>query len=826
METLLQDIKQSLRIFAQNPAFALAAVAALTLGIGVNTAIFSVVNAVLLRPIAVPDPDRVVMLVTTAPEGPLALSSPAKFQHFRQQTSVVRDVAAFRSGVVNFTGGSFPEQLWSGQVTADFFRLFGASAARGRTFTADEDRPKGERVCVLSHSFWSRRFNRDPGILGKAISLSGEPYTVVGVLREFDFVEFGPAPQVWVPFQLDPYTADQGHYFVSAGRLKPGVTLEQAKARLALSAQEFRRKFPDLFRPVDSFTLQPVRDVLVSDARASLLVLAGAVAFVLLIACANVANLLLVRATARHREMAIRAAIGGSRGRIIRQLLTESTLLSLLGGALGLILGVTGIRALLAINTAGLPRLGQDGSLVTVDWRVLGFTLAVSLLTGILFGLIPALQSSRGDLAASLKEGGGRSGTGFRQNKARSLLVVTEIALALVLLIASALLIRTAVTLNQVEPGFVAQNVLTMRMSLTGPRFEKTETVVQLVRDGAERLRAVPGVMTASATCCLPLSGGYQLPFRIVGRPAEGQFTGESGWTAVSPGYFEVFKIPVKRGRSFTDRDDSHSPAVAVINEAMARQYWPQGGPQGGPQGNPLGSRLSIGRGFMREFETEPERQIIGVVGDTRDDGLNSDPAPRMYVPQAQVPDAANALNLRISPIAWVVRTRVEPQSLSGAIQEQLRQATGLPVSNVQSMEEVVSLSTSRQRFNMWLMTVFGVSALLLAAIGIYGLMTYSVEQRTQEIGIRLALGAQAAQVKNMVVLQGMVLTLAGVALGVAGAWGLARFLAAFLFGVAARDPAVFIGVPVLLSAVALLAVWLPARRASRVDPIIALRYE
>jgi putative ABC transport system permease protein len=818
METLLQDIKQSLRIFVQSPAFALAAVAALMLGIGVNTAIFSVVNAVLLRPIATPDPDRVVMFVTMAPEGPIAASSPAKFQHYRRQTSVVQDVAAFQYGVVNFTGGSSPEQLASGRVSADFFRLFGASAARGRTFTADEDRPNGERVCVLSHSFWSRRFNRDPGVIGKAISLSGEPYAVVGVLREFDFVELGPTPQVWVPFQLDPNTTDHGHYFGSAGRLKPGVTLAQASARLALSAREFQRKFPDVFRPVDSFTVQPLRDVLVSNARASLLVLAGAVSFVLLIACANVANLLLVRATTRHREMAIRAAIGGSRGRLVRQLLTESTLLSLLGGALGLLLGVAGIRALLAINTAGLPRVGEDGSLVTVDWRVLGFTLAVSLFTGVLFGLIPALQASRGDLTASLKEGGSRSGMGLRSNKARSLLVVTEVALALILLIASALLIRTAVTLNRVEPGFVAENVLTLRMSLTGSRFEKTAAVEQVIRNGTERLRALPGVTTASATCCLPLYGGFQLPFNIVGRSSADPFLGEGDWATVSPGYFEAFKIPVKRGRSFTDRDDSRAPAVAVINEAMARQYW--------PQGDPLEGRLIIGRGFTREFEDEPERQIIGVVGDTHDNGLNKDPVPLMYVPQAQVPDAANALNVKIWPLAWIVRTRVEPQSLSGAIQEELRQATGLPVANVQSMAEVVSHSTSRQRFNMWLMTVFGVSALLLAAIGIYGLMTYAVEQRTQEIGIRLALGARAAQVKNMVVLQGMVLALAGVGIGVAAAWGLARFLATFLFGVGARDPAVFIGVPVMLSAVALLAVWLPARRASRVDPIIALRYE
>lgn len=806
-------------MFAQSPGFTLAAVAALTLGIGVNTAIFSVVNAVLLRPVSVPDPDRLVLFMTDFAQGGEApIASPAKFQHFRQQTAVAQDVAAFSTGVVNYTGGSFPEQLPSGQASADFFRLFGVAPVRGRTFTAEEDRPGGGRVAILGERFWATRFNRDPDIVGKAISLSSEPYTIVGVLGEFDFQEFGPTPQIWTPFQLDPNSTDQGHYFTSAGRLKAGVTLEQAKAQLRVSANEYRRRFPDAIGPNDSFTVQPIREALVSDVRSSLLVLTGAVSFVLLIACANVANLLLVRATGRRREMAIRAAIGAARGRIIGQLLTESVLLSLAGGALGLLLGIVGIRALLAINAADLPFVGENGSQVGLDWRVLAFTIAVSLGTGLLFGLIPALQGSRADLTAALKESGGRSGTGFRQNKARSLLVVTEVALALILLIGSALLIRTAVELSRVDPGFDSKNVLTLKMALTGPRFLKSEGVEQLVRSGVERLRAVPGVVDASATCCVPLQGGYGLPFRIVGRPAEGPFHGGGAWKTVSSGYFEVFKIPVKRGRSFREGDDSRSQAVVLINEAMAREFW--------PKGDPLNDRLIIGRGVMREFADEPERQIVGVVGDTRDGGLNDEPGPTVYIPQAQVPDAANALNLSLNPIAWVVRTQADPRSLSRAIEEELRQATGLPVSDVRSMNEVTSLSTSRHRFNMWLMTVFGVSALLLAAIGVYGLMAYSVEQRTHEIGIRLALGAQASQVRNMVVLQGMRLALAGLFVGVAAALALAQFLAAFLFAVEPRDPLAFFGVPVLLGLVALLAAWLPARHASRVDPIIALRAE
>jgi predicted permease len=754
--------------------------------------------------------------MNASPRGSGPAASPAKFQHYRAQASVVRDVAAFDTGVVNYTGGSEVEQLRSGRVTADFFRLFGAPVARGRTFSAGEDLPGGPRVVVLAHRFWVRRFDSRSDIVGRSISLSGEPYTVVGVLGDFDFTEFGPAPQVWMPFQLDPNTTDQGHYFQVAGRLKAGVSLEQAKARMQVSAGDFRAKFPDALARDAGFTVQPIREALTRNVRSSLLVIAGAVSFVLLIACANVANLLLARAAGRRRELAIRAAIGGTRAAIARQLLIESIVLSVIGGAVGLFFGWAGIRALLAVNTAGLPRVGEDGALVGIDWTVLAFTLTVSVATGIVFGLIPAIQGSRFNLTSTLNEGGGRSGSGFRQNKARSLLVVTEVALALVLLVGSALLIRTAVALARVNPGFDARNVLTMQMALTGPQFRRSEAVEQLIRTGAERLRGVPGVEIASATCCVPLQGGYGLPFVIVGRPLDnGPFHGGGGWTTVSPGYFEVFRIPVKRGRTFTVRDDSAGPPVVVINEAMARQFF--------PKTDPLNERLIIGRGVMREFASEPERQVVGVVGDTRDGGLDNDPQPAMYIPQAQVPDAANALNVRISPMSWVVRMR-EGGGASAAIQDQIRQATGLPVASVRTMDEVVSRSTSRERFNMWLMTIFGASALLLAAIGIYGLMSFSVEQRRQELGIRLALGAQVPQVRTMVVLQGMRLALAGVVVGLAAALTLSQVIASFLFGVSARDPLVFVAAPLVLTAVALLAVWLPAARASRTDPIIALR--
>jgi putative ABC transport system permease protein len=820
MDGFLHDLRHSLRMFRQSPGFTAAAVVALALGIGANTAIFSVVDSVLLKPAPFPHAERIVMFMNTSPDGSGPGASPAKFFHWRGQTSVVEDVAAFRSNTVNLTGGAFPEQLRAEQVTSNYFRLFGAPIVRGRTFTQAEDMPHGDRVVVLSYGLWERRFGGDPQIIGKTISLGGSPYVAIGIVGPgFDFRDFGFAPDVFVPFQLDPNTTDQGHYFTAAGRLRPGITLAQAQARLKLSAEEYRRKFPAALGNNQGFSVEPIREAMVSDVRGTLLVLVGAVIFVLLIACANVANLLLARAVGRRREIAIRAAIGAGRGRIIRQLLTESVLLSSAGAVLGLALGTAGIRALLSVNTANLPRVGIAGARVGVDWRVLVFTVLIALLTGLLFGLIPALQTSRPDLSATLKESGGRAGSGFRQNKARTLLVVAEIGLAVVLLIGAALLIRTSVALGGVNPGFDGHDVLTMRMSLAGPQYQTSTAIERLVRDGTERLRALPGVLEASAACCIPLEGGYGLPFIIQGRPLDrGPFHGGGGWLPVSPGYFDVFKIPVLRGREFTERDEAGSEPVVIINQTMAKRFW--------PKSDPLNDKIWIGKGIMKELAAEMPRQIIGVVGDVRDGGLNRDPQPTMYVPNAQVPDALNALNVEITPMAWIVRTRGNPKALSGPIQEQLRQASGLPVSNIRTMEEVISRSTSRQRFNMLLMTVFGSAALLLAAIGIYGLMAYSVDQRTQEIGIRLALGAGQGDVRRMVVLQGMQLAIVGVAVGLAAALGLTRVMSAFLFGVKARDVATFVLTPAVLTAVSLMAVWLPARRATRIDPVVALRYE
>ncbi|HEX4770028.1 MAG TPA: ABC transporter permease [Bryobacteraceae bacterium] len=821
MEAFVKDLKHSIRMFAQSPGFTIAAVAALALGIGANTAIFSVVNTVLLKPLTYPDADRIVQFYLTSPQGSGPGASVPKFAMWHEQSDIFDDISAydFSGPGLNLTGGAFPEQVKGLHVTATYFKLFGASAELGRTFTKEEDSPHGPHVIVLSDGLWRRRYGADPNIVGKSIAVGGDPYMVIGVVSR-DF-KFDPMPDLWLPFQFDLSTNDQAHYFVAAARLKPGITKAQAQARLKLVADQFRRRFPGTaaLGPKDSFSVELLRDSIVSDVRSSLLVLVAAVALVLLIACANVANLLLVRATSRKREIAIRAAVGAGRGRIIRQLLTESVLLSVTGGVIGLALGMAGVRLLLAVSPGNIPRIGESGAAVTLDWRVLLFTLVVSVVTGVIFGLIPAFDASRADLSATLKESGGRSGSGFRQNKARSILVISEMTLAIVLLIGAALLIRTFVAIRSVNPGFNAHNVLTLQMSLTGPRFEKASGVGQLVRDGVERLQAIPGVEVAGSSCCIPLEGGFGLPLNIVGRPlTNGPNHGGAGWNSVGPGYFEVYKIPVLRGRTFNVRDTTISRPVVIINQALAKQFW--------PKSDPLRDQIVIGKGVGPEFEEGP-RQIIGVVGDIHDGGLNRDARPNMYVPASQVTDGMTALNARIGPLVWLVRTKSDPHLLSNAIQKQLREASGgLPVAQVRTMDEIVVRSTAREDFNMLLLSIFAGSALLLAAIGIYALMSYSVQQRTQELGIRMALGAGASSVRNLVVMQGMRLALIGVVLGMAAAFGLTRYISSMLFQVKAWDPLVFITVPLILTAVSLVAIWLPAQRATVIDPVEALRVE
>ncbi|MGA7245251.1 MAG: ABC transporter permease [Terracidiphilus sp.] len=817
MTDLWNDVKHALHLFIKSPGFTIAAISALALGIGANTAIFTVVNAVLLKPLGYPDADRIVQILLTSPQGSGAGASIPKFQEWQKQTSIFKDVAAydFAGPGFNITGDR-PELIHGIHVSEGYFRVFGAPVMLGRTFTQQEDSPNGGHVVVLSYGLWQRRFGGNPKVVGQALSLGGEPYTIVGVLgRNF---ATDPEADIWIPFQFEPNSTNQGHFFLGAAMLKPGITVAQANAQMKLAYADFRRQFPATDAK-GGFAVQPLRDSIVRDARTSLLVLLGAVGLVLLIACANVANLLLVRATGRKREFAIRSALGASRARVIRQLLTESVLLAVVGGVLGLALGFLGVRWLLAISPAGLPRIGEDGGAVGVDWRVLGFTLAVSCATGILFGLFPAFSVSRTDLNSTLKESSNRAGTGFRQAKTRSLLVITEVALALVLLVGAALLIRTFVALRGVNAGFDAHNVLTMEMSMNGDRFSKTAAIAQLSRDGRQRLDAIPGVESSAFTCCLPVDGQFGLPFAIVGRPvdpAKGQ--PGAGWMQASPDFYKTFKIPVIRGREFTDADTASAPSVVIINEALQKQYF--------PKENPIGQQILIGKGMGAPFE-EPARQIVGVVGNTHDAGLDQDTPPLMIVPDSQVLDAMTALNAKIVPLRWAVRTHGDPKRLSAAISEQLRQASGgFPVAHIRSMEEIVSRTTSRQSFNMMLLTIFGAIALVLAAIGIYGLIAYSVQQRTQEIGIRMALGADRATIRNLVVWDGMKLTLIGMVLGIGASFGLTRLIASFLFGVKTWDPTAFIAVPAVLAAVALLAVWLPATRAARVEPMMALRVE
>ena len=819
MSTFLGDIRHAFRMFFKNPGFTVAVVAALALGIGADTAIFSVVNAVLLKPLTYPEPDRIVQFLLTyrGNQGNPGASA-TEFHEWQEQANVFQDVAAYdySSKGLNLTGG-VPEQIKGLHVTEAYFRLFGARMLLGRTFTPLEDLPHGGNVVVLSYGFWMRKFGGNPRAVGKTISLSNEPYTVLGVTaREFDT---DPVTDVWLPFQFPPNSDDQAHYFVAAGRLKPGVTLDQAKAQLKLAYAEFKRKYPEA-DPDGGFSAEPLKDAIVGDARKSLLVLIGAVSFVLLIACANVANLLMVRAAGRKREFAIRAAMGAQRIRMIRQLLTESVLLGLMGGAVGLGLGFAGVRWLLSIRPGDIPRIGENGAGVTVDWRVALFTIGISVLTGILFGLIPAFGASRPDLARTMNESGSRSGFGLKQSKARSALIVTEVGLALVLLVGAALLIRTFIALRMVDPGYDTHNVLTMEMALPGDRYEKTAGVAQLVRDSRERIAAIPGVESVAVTNSLPLVGGFGLPFYVVGRPTtNGPNTGGAEWKATSPGYFSAFKIPILRGRDFTENDDAAAPGVVIITQAMERQFWKKGE-------DPLGQQIVIGKGVGPEF-TEPARTIIGIVGDVRDGGLNSDPGPLMIVPLAQMTDGLTALNSRVAPLTWVMRTRGEPLQLARAVSEQLRKASGgFPVAHIRSMDEVEARSMAREDFNMLLLTIFGIAALVLAAIGIYGLMAYSVTQRVQEIGIRMALGADRQRIRRMVVWQGMRLALAGVVLGVSAAFGLTRLIASSLYGVKSWDPAAFITVPIVLSLVALMATWMPAVRASRLDPMKALRVE
>ena len=751
---------------------------------------------------------------------------------------VFEDVSAHRLDSVPLVGRSEPEQISVGRVSEPFFRLFAAPVIAGRTFSPEEDRPNGPAVAVLSYGLWVRRFGGDPGVVGQAVALGSVAHTVVGIIgSDFDSEQFEPRPDVWVPLQTDPDHFDGGSIYQVTARLRPGVTSTMANAALAV---EYSR----LTTPRDGsagrdarpgrWIAEPLQAAMVGSARSSLNLLLGAVAFLLLIACANVANLLLVRADTRRREMAIRAAIGAGRRRLVRQLLIESLVLSVLGGAVGLALSVVATPALLRLYPGSnpfmlgalgsIPRLGEAGAAVGVDWRVLAFTLVISIATGVCFGLVPS-RALRGSELNPLLQHSTIAGS-RRRFKARAMFVIGEVALAVILVVGASLLLLTSVALRRVDPGFDPQNVITMRMAVSGTRFETRTGISELARAGVERVQAIPGVVRASTTCCMPLETVWQLPFVIASRSGEGltqagpmTFHGFGGWTFVSPGYFEVFGIPIVKGRDFSFADDESAPGVVIINEAMARRYW--------PTGDPLNDQLIIGRGMRPAYDQEPIRRIIGIVGNVRDTGLRDAARPAMYVPMAQEPDGVTVVNVKLLPIVWIARTATDPHRLSGPIKSALESSVGeLPVTRIRALTDVVSESTARTRFNTWLMTVFGVCALGLAAIGVYGLVSHWVQQRSREIGVRLALGANGLGIAAMVVRQGMSLAAIGVGIGILGALGLGQAIRGLLFGVPANDPIVFVSIPCLLGVVALIAVSIPAWRASRIDPLQALRVE
>jgi predicted permease len=819
LENIWRDLRYAWRSLRKTPGLTIIALLVIALGIGVTTAVFSIVNTVLLQPLPYADPQSLMRLAQFSPQRTTEVASVPEFNLWRQQTAVLREVAGYDLGGagLNLTGGDHPMQVQGVHVTHDYFTLFGAPVILGRTFTTEEDSPHGGNVVVLSYGLWKQRFGGDAHIVGRTIQIDNTPYLVVGVIGR-NFVTDAPT-DLWIPYQFDPNSKEMAHYFRVAARLQPGVTIEQANAQLKLASDQIRREIPNSIPPKNRYGVVPLKESMVGDTRTPLLILLSAVGLVLLIACANVANLLLAKASGRRREFATRVALGADRWHVVRQLLTESLLLSLSGGMLGLALGYISIRLLLSVNVGGLPRVGEDGAAVAMDARVLLFTLGVSVLTGILFGLAPAISACRTDLVTHLNESGGRTGIGFRTANLRSILVVTEIALALVLVIGSTLLIRTYLNLQAVNPGFDTHNTLTMAMSISGDRFQTSAPVAQMIRNGTDRLRTIPGITEAATANGLPLQGGFGMPFDIVGRSkGKSPFTGGAGYYSISPDYFKAFKIPLLRGRSFTENDDASAPGVIIINEAMAKQYW--------PKGDPLRDRLQKAPGDKGPF-AEPPRQIVGIVGNTRDGGLNRDPFPTMYIPLAQMPDAETALNSRVAPLWWIVRTKGDPHTIAASMASALRETTGgLPVAHIRTMDEIDSLMISRQRFHMLLLTIFGVSGLILAAVGIYGLMAFSVEQRTQELGIRMAMGAQTSHLRNMVLRQGMLLTIFGVLIGISAAFWLSRFLASFLFGVRIWDPLAFILTPLLLGAVALAATWIPALRATKVDPMTALRFE
>jgi len=805
MDRFLQDLRYGLRLLIRSPGFALIAITALAIGIGANTAIFSVVNGVLLKALPYDNPDELTMVWLDNRRQSIHedITSWPNYIDWRDQNTTFQAMAGYRPGRRNLTGQGEPEELVSCGVTENFFSLMRVSAVQGRTFTPEETQPGKDSVVVLSFGLWQRRFGGDPEILSKTIQLNGTPLQVVGIApRGFDFPS---KVDVWTPLAPDDRTkAARGSFWLPVvGRMKSGITRERAQADMDIIGRRLEDQFPNINKGY-GVNVVPLYHHTVGDIKLALWLLLGAVGLVLLIACANVANLMLARGTARHREIAVRAAMGAGRGRIIAQLLTESIILALVASLLGVLLAVWGINLLTKIAPANLPRITD----VQIDGRVLLFTVVVGLATSVIFGLLPALQASWLDLNHALKEGG-RSETGGRRAKLlRSAFVVIEIALAIVLLVSAGLLIRSFSRLKRVDPGFRTDHVLTAQLALPRTKYRDGAQVHQAYQQLIDRLRALPDVQGVSATTQILMPKiTSSSSFTIEGRPNEpDEQRQELPMDAIFPDYFSVMGIQLLKGRSFTEQDSRESLPVAIINDAMVRRYF--------PNDDPLGKRFTFGDGRPQSNWMT----IVGVVKDTKRQGLSSPVRMESFLPHAQNPS---------SQMEIVIHTKNDPSSLSKAFRDVVRQFDpDLPVRKIQTMEDIFATSIAEQRLNTLLFGLFGGIALVLAAIGIYGVMSYATNQRLHEMGIRIALGATRRNIVRLVVGQGMVLALAGVAIGLVGAFAAARVLRNLLFEIGTTDIVTFAITPVILIAVALLACYLPARRATKVDPISTLRYE